>query len=149
MKPVFQQVTAADAPELLLLMREFYAHSEMSWSPPTAEAALGELLHRPEKGAAWFIRLDSELVGYCVLTLAFSLEFGGTFGFLDELYVRERFRGRGIGTLTLRFLEAQCRELGAKTLRLETGFGNADGIRFYERHGLTREQRYLMTKRLD
>jgi len=83
-----------------------------------------------------------------VLTLAFSLEFGGIFALLDELYIGPTFRNQGVGEATLRFVEEQCREFGAATLRLETGTDNPDAVRFYERHGLTREARYLMTKRL-
>jgi GNAT superfamily N-acetyltransferase len=129
-------------------MEQLYRHTHMTWSQQTAESSLGELLRSREKGGAWLIRIDGAAAGYFILTLAFSLEFGGTFALLDELYVQPKSRGQGIGSATLRFVEVQCRELGAATLRLETGFDNPDAVRFYERHGLTREQRHLMTKRL-
>lgn len=129
-------------------MRQLYEHTGMTWSEPVALSSVEELLRSPEKGGAWIIRVDGVAAGYFVLTLAFSLEFGGIFGLLDELYIEPRSRGQSLGEASLRFVEEQCREFGAATLRLETGVDNADAVRFYERHGLVREPRYLMTKRL-
>ncbi len=144
----FQAVTTVQAGEVLALMERLYAYTGMEWSRRVAETSLEELLRSPEKGGVWLIRADGAPVGYFILTLAFSLEFGGVFGLLDELFIVPEWRGKGLGTTTLRFVEEQCREFGAATLRLETGFDNPDAVRFYERHGLLREQRYLMTKRL-
>ena len=148
MTPIFQAVTAAEVTDVLSLMRQLYEHTHMPWEQNTAENALGALLRSPEKGGVWLIRADGIAIGYFVLTLAFSLEFGGTFALLDELYIVPQLRSQGIGRATLRFAEEQSHELGAATLRLETGIDNPDAVRFYERHGLVREQRYLMTKRL-
>ena len=144
----FQPVGSGQAGELLALMKQLYDHTGMTWSQPVALSSLEELLRCPEKGGAWLIRVDGLAAGYFVLTLAFSLEFGGIFALLDELYIEPRFRNQSIGEASLRFIEEQCREFGAAALRLETGIDNPDAVRFYERHGLTREPRYLMTKRL-
>lgn len=148
MQPNFQALTTTQVPELLPLMRQLYEHTGMPWSPNVAESALGELLRSPAKGGVWLVRVEGVAVGYLVLTMAFSLEFGGTFALLDELYIVSQSRSMGIGGATLRFAEEQARELGAATLRLETGTDNLDAVRFYERHGLVRDERYLMTKRL-
>ena len=129
-------------------MQGLYEHAGMTWSRTVAERSLRELVNTPEKGGAWVIRSQGEAVGYLVLTLAFSLEFGGVFALLDELYIEPGRRGQGIGSATLRFAEVESREMGAATLRLETGKDNIDAVRFYERHGLGRDERYLMTKRL-
>src|ERR1051325_2807346 len=164
MKPDFQRVTNDDVPQALALMRGLYGPGNTPWSAQVAEEALRELMRSPEKGGAWLIRIEEQrggprlrsrvwnayvgTAGYFVLTLAFSLEFGGVFALLDELYLRDPWRGRGIGSATLKFIEEQCRVMGAATLRLEAGFDNPDAVRFYESHGLHREQRHLMTKRL-
>src|SRR5689334_2521846 len=105
MTPIFQRVTGDRLTELLKLMQELYQHTGMPWSEYTARNSLSELLGNPEKGAAWLVRIDDELAGYFVLTLAFSLEFGGTFALLDELYIQPPRRSHGIGSATLRFVE--------------------------------------------
>ena len=148
MQPYFERVLDNQIEALLRLMAELYEHESIAWQPEAAASTAGELLAHPERGSAWWIRVDATTAGYFVLTWAFSLEFGGTFGLLDELYIREHFRGRQVGSAALEFIEEQCRAAGARALRLEAGHGNADALRFYERHGFRRELRYLMTKRM-
>lgn len=147
-KPHFQAVTKGAADQLLALMRRLYAHGSMPWRQADARRAVRELLAHKRLGGAWFITVSGEVIGYFVLTLAFSLEFGGAFALLDELYVHELWRERGIGRKALRFVEQQARAMGARAVRLEAGYDNERAVTFYERSGLQREKRYLMTKRL-
>jgi GNAT superfamily N-acetyltransferase len=130
-------------------MEELYRHERIRWSTEVARPAVEELLSKNEQGGAWLIEMEEEVIGYCVLTMAFSLEFGGKFALLDELFIRDEWRGKGIGGAALQFIERQSRRLGAKALRLEAGYANPDATRFYERNQFRREERYLMTKRLD
>src|ERR1051326_3593007 len=148
-QPVFQAVTSDRADQLLALMEELYHHEGIPWSTEVARLAVQGLLDQSGNGGAWLIEIEKEVVGYCVLTMAFSLEFGGRFALLDELYLREAWTGKGIGSEALRFIEQQSRAMGAKALRLEAGYENKHAIRFYELKGFRREERYLMTKRLD
>lgn len=147
--PHFQRVRESNLQQLLAFMREFYAHQSMPWREGETRRAVGELLANPTHGSAWFIAAAGEAIGYVMLTLAFSVEFGGTFALLDELYIREPWTGKGIGHSSISFVEQQARAMGAHAIRLETGHGNERAVRFYERHGIHREERYLMTKRLN
>ena len=100
-------------------------------------------------GRAWIICDGEKPIGYVVLTLGFSFEYGGRDGFLDELYVEEKYRGRGIGRRTMEFVEERARELGVKALHLEATQGNDAAIELYRRAGYFRHERFLMTKRLE
>ncbi len=130
-------------------MRELYAHEVISWREVETRAAVEVLLDNDQQGCAWFIAVNTEIVGYMVLTLAFSLEFGGKFVLIDELYIREQATGKGIGRAAVAFAEQRARAMGAHAVRLEAGHDNERALRFYERSGFRREARYLMTKRLD
>jgi GNAT superfamily N-acetyltransferase len=99
-------------------------------------------------GKAWIICEGERAIGYVVLTLGFSFEYGGRDAFLDELYVDEKYRGRGIGRQTMEFVEAQARELGVNALHLEATRGNEPAIELYRRVGYFMHERFLMTKRL-
>jgi GNAT superfamily N-acetyltransferase len=55
-----------------------------------------------------------EPVGYLVVTLGYSLEYGGRDAFVDEVYIRSTHREKGIGTAALTFAEEQCRVLGVR-----------------------------------
>jgi GNAT superfamily N-acetyltransferase len=133
---------------LLEWMRDFYAHERIPFDPAVSEPVLRELLGRPEFGRVLEIVADGRPVGYAVLALGFSLEFGGRSAFLDELYVAAGWRGRGIGAAALGLLQETSRELGARSLALEVGLDNPGAESLYRREGFTSTGRPLMTRRI-
>lgn len=56
---------------------------------------------------------------------------------VKRMYAAPEARGTGVATAVLRALEAEARELGAHRIVLETGTGQPDAVRFYEREGYT------------
>ncbi len=143
-----EPATPERVPALLGWMRDFYAHEGIPFDPAVSEPVLRELLARGDLGRVLEIVADGQRVGYAVLALGFSLEFGGRSAFLDELYVEPASRGRGIGTVALRLLQEKSRELGARSLALEVSLDNAGAERLYGREGFTSIGRQLMTRRL-
>ena len=136
----------SDVPALLELMREFYSDQEMKFSEQVAETCLRGLITDPTLGRVFLLHADGALAGYCVLTFCFSLEFQGCFALLDELYVREAFRRRGISREVIARAEEVCREYGIKALRLEVWVGNIIAKSLYQSSGFITEERNLMTK---
>ena len=128
------------------MMREFYEHERIEFVERDARAALRQILSDVSLGRVWLIESGPEAAGYLVLTLGFSLEFKGRDAFVDEVYLRAEFRGRGLGKRALRFAEEACRELGARALHLEVGRENAAARELYRRSGFTEHDRHLMTK---
>ena len=88
----------------------------------------------------------NELAGYVILTLGFSFEYRGREAFIDELYVEEKFRGRGWGGRAMEFVEERARELGVNAIHLEVDRGNEPALALYRRTGYVDHDRYLMTK---
>ena len=64
-------------------------------------------------------------------------------------YVREAFRGRGAGTVSLAFVEELCRTEGIRALHLEVDRGNEAARRLYHRAGYRDHDRYLLTRWLE
>jgi ribosomal protein S18 acetylase RimI-like enzyme len=143
-----EPVTPERVPALLERMRDFYAHEGIPFDPAVSEPVLRELVGQPQLGRVLEIVADGSPVGYAVLALGFSLEFGGRNAFLDELYVDPAWRGRGIGTIALRLLQEASRELGARSLALEVGLDNPGAERLYRGEGFTSNGRQLMTRRI-
>jgi ribosomal protein S18 acetylase RimI-like enzyme len=108
-----------------------------------AAIAGGEPLAR-----AWLLELEGRAAGYGVLTLGFSVEYGGRDGFIDDLYLSPEARGRGLGRQAMAALEGKARELGVRALHLEVGAENARALALYDRSGFRENGRRLMTKRL-
>jgi GNAT superfamily N-acetyltransferase len=148
MPAAFCPLEAANVETMLDLSAQLYAGEGSSWDRAVARHAALELIGKPEWGGIWLVEADHHPAGYFVLTVCFSLEFGGRFGLLDEIYLAEPWRGRGLGAEALEYAAHWCRERGMTALRLEVWTGNLRAIRLYQRAGFALEQRHLMTRRL-
>lgn len=146
----WRPASLADAPAVLGLMEDFYAEEGIAFDGRTQGRALDVLLARPELGAVHLLRAAGadDALGHLVLTSGHSLEFGGAFLLLDELYLRPEIRGRGEGRRALAFAAGQARAAGAHALRLEVSRANARARAAYARAGFATETRDLMTLRL-
>jgi GNAT superfamily N-acetyltransferase len=128
------------------MMAQLYAHASPPFDAGRARRTTEALLTEPEFGGAWIIEVDGIPAGYLVLLLGYSLEFGGRFGLLDELFVQEGHRGSGAGSAALAFAGGQCRARGWQALRLEVSQGNDRAISLYRKSGFQMHDRFLMTK---
>jgi GNAT superfamily N-acetyltransferase len=128
------------------LMAQLYAKGSGRHDRERARRGSEWLLAHPEYGGIWMIEVDGRVAGYLVLTIGYSLEFDGRFGLLDELYLEERSRGKGIGKVALAFAEQECRARGLAALRLEVDYGNGGALKLYRESGFKTHDRYFMTK---
>ena len=142
----FKLANVADSDLLAEFMREFYEFDHLPLDEKKARFALQQILSNDSLGMVWLIQVDGITVGYVVLTLGFSLEFHGRDAFIDEIYIRTKHRGKGIGRKTLEFVEAACRNLGVQALHLEVERDNARAHAVYHKIGFEYQDSYLMTK---
>jgi GNAT superfamily N-acetyltransferase len=142
----FTPVTAATLETALDLMSRLYTEAGAAHDRPRARRAAEWLFTHPEDGCVWLIEADGEIAGYLVVTRCFSIEFGGPFGLLDELYFQAPSRGRGFGARAIAFAEEWCRAHGMSAVRLEVAHANHHALRLYRRSGFETHDRDLMTK---
>jgi GNAT superfamily N-acetyltransferase len=133
---------------LVNFMAEYYAYDHIPFDREAARSAMEQLVSDHHLGRAWVIRYGDEAAGYCVLTLSYSLEYRGRSAFIDELFIKEAYRGKGIGTRALEFLKEIARALGVTALRLEVERKNVDARRLYRKAGFEDQDRHLMTNRI-
>ncbi len=148
METAFRIAERADSETLLEFMREYYEFDHLPFDGQVARAALAGILEDASLGRIWLICYDGEAVGYLVLTLGYSLEYGGRDAFVDEVYIRASHRGRGIGQSALTFAEDVCRALGVRALHLEVERANTSAHELYRKAGFVDHDRYLMTKQI-
>ena len=144
----YRRAVIADLTTLLELVQEFHENENLPFDENVDRDALRHFLTDESLGQAWLIQQEDEVIGCITLTLGYSLEYRGRDAFIDELYLRPKHRGQGIGTQTLAFAEDACRVLGVRALHLEVDFNNPDAQRLYHRVGYQRHDRFLMTKHL-
>lgn len=145
MEPHLREAAPDDRALLVDLMAEFYAESGYPFNRARAEVAFAELLAAPALGQVWLIEAEPGPVGYVVLTLGYSMEYGGRDAFVDDLFIRLPFRGRGIGKLALTEVRAACVARGVRALHLEVGRDNAPAQALYRRAGFVDTDRQLLT----
>jgi GNAT superfamily N-acetyltransferase len=147
-EPQLREAAPADAETVLAFMRELNESQGYPFLEPAARGALLELLGSPALGRVWLVLADGFTVGYVVLTLGFSLEYGGRDAFVDELYVRRPHRGRGLGGAALAFVLGEARRLGVRAVHLEVERTNRSAERLYAALGFADNERRLLTRRL-
>ena len=147
-KTAFRPLDLHGLEPMLDFSAQLFSREGLGWNRDRARRAARELIATPQRGGIWLMEADSATAGYFVLTVCYSLEFGGSFGLLDEIYIAEPWRGQGLGAQALEFAAAWCRERGMQAVRLEVSTDNAGAIRLYERAGFALEERHLMTRRL-
>lgn len=135
-----------DIERLLSFMQELYAHDALVFTESAARKALHQLLTNDALGRIWLIECDGAVAGYAVLTFGFSLEFQGRDAFVDELYLRADYRGRGIGRQVLDYIADVCREAGVNALHLEVERANTVAQQVYRKAGFADHNRYLLTR---
>lgn len=148
MDVAYRPAGMTDVDLLVELMREFYEFDHLIFDEQVARSALQKILCDDLCGRVWLIQIDGSSIGYVVLTLGFSLMYGGRDAFIDEFYIRAEHRRRGVGIKALEFVEGACRSLGVQALHLEVGRGNTNAQAVYRKFGFEDHDQYLMTKRV-
>jgi ribosomal protein S18 acetylase RimI-like enzyme len=145
----FRLATVDDEDLLIELMEEFYRVEHLPFEETIARRALKQILDNTLFGLIHLIGAEDAVAGYIVLTFGFSLEFHGRDALVDELYLREEFRRRGLGRAALEFIEGVCRNEGIEAIHLEVDRINVRAQEIYRRAGYRDHDRYLLTKWLD
>jgi ribosomal protein S18 acetylase RimI-like enzyme len=136
-----------EAATLLALARVFHGEDGHPLDEGGA-AAIALVARGTPHGRAWLIREGSAIVGYLVLGLGFSVEYGGVDGFLDDLYIAPEWRNRGLGSAVLGLLDAEARRLEVQAIHLEIMPGNDRAEGLHRRRGFRPSGRALYSKRL-
>lgn len=144
--PIFKPATSDDIETLIVMMRDLYAHDGLTFDEAIARRALLGVIGDDTLGRVFLVLSANEVAGYAVLTFGYSLEFHGRDAFVDELYLRDEYRGRGIGKRALQFLTEVCAAEGVNALHLEVERENTSAQTVYRKFGFEDHDRYLMTK---
>ena len=132
----FRDITAADHDLILPMVADFYRTDAVDHEVPV------EIMERSFAACAdpdepllrgVLVSRDGEAVGYVYLTFCYSAEVGGRCVFIEEIFLKEQFRGMGLGKEIMAWMEEEYPEV--RRFRLEVAQVNKQAIRLYEGSG--------------
>ena len=146
---VIRNITREDKQVYMELVDEFY-HSEAVLHPvpkENYENTWAELMRSNEYLECFLIEEENVTAGFLLVAYAFSQESGGKVCWLEEIYLRPEFRGKGLGKECFAFVEREI-EPKVTRLRLEIEPDNDGARRLYERMGYHKLSYEQMIKEL-
>ncbi|RZJ71379.1 GNAT family N-acetyltransferase [Flavobacterium sp.] len=145
----YRPIAETDIEILVKMMQDFYAIDNYPIDPEKSKKLFSEFIANENLGKAWIIESDSKTVGYMILTFVFNFEYGGKIGFVDELYIVEAFRGKGIGAESIDFITKIASEEKLKLLYLEVEPHNKNARKLYLDKGFIGHKRQLLRRKLN
>ena len=133
--------------EVLAMMRTFYASPAVlsDGSEAIFQADIDACVKPGPYAQGFVMTQDGALAGYCMIAKSFSTEFGRRCVWIEDLYLRPEYRGRGLGSQMLQYL---IRKYPGAILRLEAERGNARALEVYRKNGFD-ELPYAELKRME
>ena len=134
--PLIRAATAADVPAILGLIRELAEYERLLDMVVATEASLHRSLFGPRLFAeALIAEVDGEAVGFAVFFHNFSTFLGKPGVYLEDLFVRPAFRGRGLGKALLTRVARIAVDRDCGRMEWSVLNWNEPAIRFYESLG--------------
>ena len=140
----FKPLEIKDISVITQMMQDFYAIDNYPIDIEVAKNLFQEFITNEHLGKSWLIYSENEIVGYIILTFIFSFEYGGKIAFVDELFIKETARGKGIGKEAIQFIQREVPKLSLKLLYLEVEPHNENAQKLYLAHDFVIHNRKLM-----
>ena len=122
--------------ELYLWLADEFYHSDAVLHPVPPrylENTFDEMASSDTYAEGYFLCDGENVCGYALLSKTFSQEVGGRVVWLEEIYLRENSRGKGLGKEFFAFFKQKY--AAARRLRLEVEPDNARAEKLYRSLG--------------
>jgi GNAT superfamily N-acetyltransferase len=140
-------ITPAEVPELLKLIRELARFERLEHEVKATAASLRRALFEPQPVAgALLARYDGKAVGYAIYFSTFSSFVGRPGLWLEDLYVRPRFRKRGIGRRLIEAVAALAARRNCGRFEWTALNWNRNALEFYRRLGATALNEWVLIR---
>lgn len=134
MQSAIREMAEKDRRHVLEMMRVFYA-SPAVWSNGSEEifeADIDACVSDSPYLEGYIFENAEGLQGYAMVAKSFSTEFGKPCIWIEDIYVKDAYRGLGIGSRFLKFIESKYPNA---ILRLEVEAENQRAVNVYQKCG--------------
>ncbi|SFB16927.1 Acetyltransferase (GNAT) family protein [Acetitomaculum ruminis DSM 5522] len=138
-----------DREEVLNMMRIFYD------SPALIHKSSNQVLLRDFEAAVsdmpllwgYIFEKEEKTAGYAMVSLNYTTEYGGICVWVEDLYLKEKYRHQGFSKDFFKFIEKEYPE--AVRFKLEVEMENEKAVAAYKKSGYQISDYYLMTKEME
>lgn len=136
MEYIIRKITENDKSDVLDMMSVFYASEWVATngSPQIFSNDLEACISDNPYLEGYVFEKDKEILGYAMLAKSFSTEYGKPCIWVEDLYIKDDFRGLGIGSGFFGFIEEKYKD---SIFRLEVEEENTRAINVYKKAGYT------------
>jgi GNAT superfamily N-acetyltransferase len=136
--PTIRAATRVDVPLILTFIRELADYEKLAHEVVAEAEGLSETLFgRQPRAEVLIAELDRAPAGFALFFHNYSTFLGRPGIFLEDLFVRPEFRGRGVGRALLGRLAAIATSRGCGRLEWAVLDWNESAIGFYRKLGAT------------
>ena len=130
----FRKIIQADKKIVVDMMRKFYNSPALltNGSEKIFDCNVESCIKNSPFIEGFVFVEENKIIGYGMLAKSFSTEFGGECIWIEDIYLEENFRGRGIGT---NFIQHVKKIYPEKILRLEAEKENSKAVNLYKSLG--------------
>ena len=148
MSTIIRKMTESDRQTVVDMMRTFY-HSPAVWTNGSEEIYHNDVtacVSDSPYAEGFIFERDAEICGYGMIAKSFSTEFGKPCIWIEDLYLKEEYRGEGIGSKFFAYLEEKFPHT---IMRLEVEEDNTRAVAVYKKNGYETLPYMEMKKELD
>ena len=129
-------MTIKDKPSVIEMMRVFYASTAVlsNGSEEIFSNDIENCVNNSPYLEGYIFEDAEEIQGYAMIAKSFSTEFGKPCIWIEDLYIKDRYRSLGIGSLFIDFITKKCTD---SIYRLEVEKENERAVKVYEKCGFT------------
>jgi ribosomal protein S18 acetylase RimI-like enzyme len=135
-----------DIPQIIALIREFAEYENLSDYCEVTEERLNAAFFGETKVADAIVAFENDApIGYAIFYPNFA-SFRGQRGiYLEDIFIKQEFRGKGVGEMMLKHIAKAGRERGFERIDFQVLEWNTPAVKFYEKLGAERndEERHF------
>jgi len=140
-----RQAEEDDVPEILVLIKALAEYEHLADEVVATEELLKITLFGINSPAEVQIAYNkNQTLGFALYFRTFSTFLGRPGIYLEDLYVRESVRGKGVGEALLRRTAKRAREIGGGRLEWSVLNWNEPAINFYQKMGASSLDEWTM-----
>ena len=133
---IIREALPEDVPAILILIKELAVYEKLSDKVIATEETLSETIFSSNSHVIVYLaEYKNELAGYAIFFRNFSTFIGRAGIYLEDIYVRPRFRGKGIGKKLLSKVIELARENNYGRVEWCVLDWNKPAIDFYKKLG--------------